>query len=118
MARPDARGGLGGAARVGGGCRVGGVLDERALPLSDAVRGACELLGLDPLHVANEGKLLAVVAPADASPALDCMRGHPLGASAAVIGEVTGAREGLVRGALGGLRVLDEPSGAPLPRLC
>jgi hydrogenase expression/formation protein HypE len=57
----------------------GVVLDEAALPLSPAVRGACEVLGLDPLHVANEGKLLAVVAAADAERALACLRGHLLG---------------------------------------
>jgi hydrogenase expression/formation protein HypE len=102
------------------GAGAGVVLDEVALPLSPPVRGACEILGLDPLHVANEGKLLAVVAAADAERALACLRGHPLGRRAAIIGEVTasGAAEVLVRGALGALRVLDEPTGAPLPRIC
>ena len=96
------------------------VLDESALPVSDAVRGACELLGLDPLYVANEGKLLAVVAPEAAARALACLRRHPLGGSAAMIGEVSAgpAAEVLVRGPLGAVRVLDEPSGAPLPRIC
>jgi hydrogenase expression/formation protein HypE len=96
-------------------------LDESAVPLSPAVRGACELLGLDPLYVANEGKLLAVVAADTAARALACLRAHPLGASAALIGEVGdggGIAPVLVRGALGGRRVLDEPSGAPLPRIC
>ena len=58
------------------------------LPVSDAVRGVCELLGLDALHVANEGKLLAIVPGADADAALGCLRRHPLGASAAMVGEV------------------------------
>lgn len=99
---------------------AGVVIEELALPLSEPVRGACEILGLDPLYVANEGKLLAVVAADDAGRALACLRRHPLGASAAVIGEVTGcgAAQMLVRGPLGVLRVLDEPSGALLPRIC
>lgn len=100
------------------GCSV--VVNETALPLSEPVRGACELLGLDPLYVANEGKLLAVVAPEAVERALTCLRGHPLGTPAAEIGEVTAAAppQVLVRNALGVLRVLDEPSGAPLPRIC
>ncbi|MFN4259119.1 MAG: hydrogenase expression/formation protein HypE [Gemmataceae bacterium] len=96
------------------------VLDERSLPLTESVRGACEILGLDPLYVANEGKLLAVVAAEDAESALACLRRHPLGKHAALIGEVTSASppQVLVRGPLDALRVLDEPSGAPLPRIC
>jgi hydrogenase expression/formation protein HypE len=96
------------------------VLDENSLPLTDPVRGACELLGLDPLYVANEGKLVALVALPDAARALACLRQHPLGTAAAVIGEVVraAAPEVLVRGPLGALRVLDEPAGAPLPRIC
>jgi hydrogenase expression/formation protein HypE len=96
------------------------VIEEAMLPLSPAVRGASELLGLDPLHVANEGKLLAVVAAGDADRALAVLRRHSLGADAAVIGEVTrtGSALVLMRGVLGALRVLDEPSGAPLPRIC
>ena len=95
------------------------ILDEAAVPVSEPVRGACELLGLDPLYVANEGKLVAVVAPEDAGRALACLRAHPLG-RAAVIGEVR-PRDRTpvqVRGLLGSLRALDEPSGAPLPRIC
>lgn len=96
------------------------VLEETTLPLSPPVRGACEILGLDPLYVANEGKLVAVVAPELTEGALACLRSQPLGRAAAVIGEVrTGAAgEVLIRGKLGVLRVLDEPSGAPLPRIC
>src|SRR5262245_57270117 len=96
------------------------VLDEASLPLSPAVRGACELLGLDPLFVANEGKLVAVVAPEAADPVLGRMRRHPQGRQGCLIGTVGEAREApvLVRGPLGALRVLDEPSGAPLPRIC
>ncbi|MCS6852624.1 MAG: hydrogenase expression/formation protein HypE [Gemmataceae bacterium] len=96
------------------------VLDEAAVPIHEAVRGACEILGIDPLYVANEGKLLAVVAEADASRALAVLRRHPLGAEAALVGEVTAASPPhvLLRGSLGTLRVLDEPTGAPLPRIC
>jgi hydrogenase expression/formation protein HypE len=95
-------------------------VDEAAVPLSDAGRGACELLGLDPLYVANEGKIAAVVAPASAEAALACLRGHPLGTRASRIGEILEGPVGdvYVRGPLGRLRVLDEPSGAPLPRIC
>jgi hydrogenase expression/formation protein HypE len=96
------------------------VLEESALPVSDAARAACEVLGLDALYVANEGKLVAVVAPGSAEAALHCLRRHPLGAGAVFIGTVTGpvSPPVQVRGALGRLRGLDEPSGAPLPRIC
>jgi hydrogenase expression/formation protein HypE len=96
------------------------VLDEASLPLSEPVRGACEILGLDPLYIANEGKFIAVVAPDSAPRALACLQRHPLGEAAAIVGEVIAGSppQVLVRGALGSLRVLDEPSGAPLPRIC
>ena len=96
------------------------VLDEASLPLSEPVRGACEILGLDPLYIANEGKLLAIVPADEAGAALACLRRHPLGAAAALIGEIRAdsSPQVLVRGSLGSLRVLDEPSGAPLPRIC
>jgi hydrogenase expression/formation protein HypE len=96
------------------------VVEESAVPLTAAARGACEVFGLDPLYVANEGKVLAVVSPRAADDALARLRSCPLGAAAAVIGEV---REGglspvVAVGPLGRPRVLDEPSGAPLPRIC
>lgn len=95
------------------------IVDEASLPLSEAVRGACELLGLDPLYVANEGKLLVIAAPADADQCLALLRAHPLGARATCVGVIGPApAEVHVRGLLGRLRVLDEPSGAPLPRIC
>jgi hydrogenase expression/formation protein HypE len=96
------------------------ILEEGALPVSPAVRGASEILGLDPLYVANEGKLLAIVAADSAAQAIACLRAQPLGAFAAQIGTVHAVSKGqvLVRGTLGELRVLDEPSGAPLPRIC
>jgi hydrogenase expression/formation protein HypE len=99
---------------------LGCVVDEAALPMAGPVRGVCELLGLDPLYVANEGKMVLVVAPDDAAATLDLIRSHPLGANAADIGVVTDTRppQVLVRGPLSTLRVLDEPRGAPQPRIC
>ncbi len=95
------------------------VLEELSLPVSPPVRGACELLGLDPLYVANEGKLVLVTSARDAPPALACLRRHGLGQHAAVVGEVRAApAQVLVRGSLGSLRILDEPSGALFPRIC
>jgi hydrogenase expression/formation protein HypE len=94
-------------------------IDELAIPLSEAGRGACEILGLDPLFVANEGKVVVFVGPGDVERALACLRQHPLGREAAVIGTVGDGQAGvLVRGPLGVLRVLDEPAGALLPRIC
>jgi hydrogenase expression/formation protein HypE len=96
------------------------VIDEAALPVTPAVRGACELLGLDVLHVANEGKLVLIVSPECVDAVLAYLRGHPAGTAAAVLGEVTQGRrsEVLIRSLLETLRVLDEPGGAPLPRIC
>lgn len=95
-------------------------LYETALPVSPAARGACELLGLDPLHIANEGKLVAVVAEESADAAVAILQSHPLGIHAAVIGEATSALppQVLITNPFGQLRVIDEPSGAPLPRIC
>jgi hydrogenase expression/formation protein HypE len=95
-------------------------LDERAIPVRTAVRGACEILGLDPLTIANEGKLLAVVAPSAAETALAAMRVHPLGKEAAIIGTVQPGPTGMVflRTEIGGTRVLDMLVGDPLPRIC
>jgi hydrogenase expression/formation protein HypE len=99
---------------------VGVEIEEAAVPLSPAVRGACELLGLDPLYVANEGKLVVIVTAEDADRTLACLRGHAQGADAAIIGDIRDGEKGqvLIRGSLGGLRFLDEPAGAPLPRIC
>ncbi|MGA5465179.1 hydrogenase expression/formation protein HypE [Mycobacterium sp. NPDC050041] len=99
---------------------VGVTLDETALPIPPGVRDACGLLGLDPLFVANEGKLVAFVAPEDADRVLAAMRAHPLGAKAAVIGRCVAEHPGMVvaRTALGGTRVVDLPIGEQLPRIC
>jgi hydrogenase expression/formation protein HypE len=99
---------------------VGFVLDEARVPVRAEVRAACEILGIDPLHIANEGKLLAVVPGAEADAALAAMRAQPLGTQAALIGEATADGESMVivRTAIGGSRVLDMLVGDPLPRIC
>ena len=96
------------------------VVDEEQVPVHAAVRGACEILGLDPLHIANEGKLVAIVPSDEARAALAALHAHPLGASAVVVGEVEHEPEGmvLVRTGVGGSRVLDMLVGDPLPRIC
>jgi hydrogenase expression/formation protein HypE len=100
--------------------RVGVRLDERSIPLREEVKGACEILGLDPLYVANEGKCLAIVAPDVADEVLEAMRDHPRGRDAAIVGEVVEERPGtvLMRSSIGALRVVDLLSGEQLPRIC
>lgn len=95
-------------------------LEEREIPVKSEVAAACELLGLDPLHIANEGKLIAAVAATKAEAALAVMRRHPLGGAAACIGEVAAGEAGLVRARtlLGSWRLLDLPAGELLPRIC
>jgi hydrogenase expression/formation protein HypE len=99
---------------------VGIELEERTIPVREEVRGACELLGLDPLYVANEGKLIAIVAPEAASALLQAMRRHPLGAEAQIIGTVKETNPGLVtmRTPLGTTRIVDMLAGDQLPRIC
>ncbi len=99
---------------------LGIMLYEEALPVPDAVKGACEILGLDPLYIANEGKLLVVVAPSDAEKLLDTMRQHPLGRNAAMIGEVVDPHQGMVmlKSRIGGSRVVDMLTGEQMPRIC
>lgn len=99
---------------------VGIVVDEASLPVRAEVNGACEILGLDPLYVANEGKLIAVVAQEDADAALAVLRAHPLGGDAAIVGEVRASPPGMVvlDTAFGGTRVVDMLAGDPLPRIC
>jgi hydrogenase expression/formation protein HypE len=95
-------------------------LSEEALPLSPAVRAASEMLGLDPLNIANEGKLVAVVAPEDAAKALGLLRAHPLGRHAADIGAVVASQPPLVEliTRAGGRRIVQRPYGEDLPRIC
>ena len=96
------------------------VLDESLLPIEPAVAGACDLLGIDPLYVANEGKVVAIVPAEQTADALAAMRAHPLGAAAAVIGEIAAEPEGVVvlLTAFGGTRIVDMLVGDPLPRIC
>lgn len=104
-------------AQAGG---VGLEIQESAVPVNDAVRGACELLGLDPLYVANEGKLVAIVAADCADAALAAMQAHPLGRDARVIGYATQAQAGRVvlKTILGVSRVVEMLTGEQLPRIC
>jgi hydrogenase expression/formation protein HypE len=99
---------------------MGVVLDEETIPLRNEVRGACEILGLDPLHIANEGQFLAVVAADAADAALDAVRAVPGGERAVLIGEIVGepAATVLTRTRYGGTRVVDMLVGDPLPRIC
>ena len=99
---------------------VGIEIEEHAVPVRDAVRAACELLGLDPLYVANEGKLVAFVAAEAAGAVLAAMRAHEYGREAAIIGQVTAEHAGraVLRTALGARRILDMLVGEQLPRIC
>lgn len=104
------------AAQAGVGIR----LDERSIPVAEEVRGACEILGLDPLYVANEGKALVFVERSAADEALAVLRAHPYGTKAAIIGEVAADYPGkvLLRSTVGGLRIVDMLTGEQLPRIC
>jgi hydrogenase expression/formation protein HypE len=99
---------------------VGIVVEESAIPLREQVRGACEILGLDPLYVANEGKVVVAVAPEHAEDALAALRAHPLGREAAIIGLVTAdhPRRVVARTPIGARRILDMLVGEQLPRIC
>jgi len=99
---------------------LGVVLDETLLPIAPAVVGACDLLGIDPLYVANEGKVLAVVAPEEVDAALEAMRSNPLGVNAARIGHITAEPAAIVvlLTSFGGTRIVDMLVGDPLPRIC
>ncbi|MDQ2797789.1 MAG: hydrogenase expression/formation protein HypE [Actinomycetota bacterium] len=96
------------------------ILDEDSLPVAPMVRGACDMLGIDPLYVANEGKFIAVVPAEDAAAAVAVLRAHPQGEHAAVIGEIVAQPEGVValRTGFGGTRIVDMLVGDPLPRIC
>ena len=100
--------------------KIGMLLNESSIPISEEVKGACEILGLDPLYVANEGKVLAIVATEDADRLLQVLRSNSLGREAAVIGEVVNEHPGLImmKTRVGGTRVVDMLSGEQLPRIC
>lgn len=119
--RDPTRGGL--ATAVNEVCRasgVGAVLVEEHLPIRRTVDAACEILGVDPLYLANEGKLIAIVPPEEAATALNALRAHPLGSEAAIIGTVTDDPNGFVQmeTPMGGRRMVDWLVGDPLPRIC
>jgi hydrogenase expression/formation protein HypE len=119
--RDPTRGGLTSALNeIAQAAAVGIRLSEASIPISEEVKGACEILGLDPLYVANEGKLVAFASAADADRILLAMQAHPLGKSAAMIGDVTADHPGIVvmKTRVGGSRVVDMLSGEQLPRIC
>jgi hydrogenase expression/formation protein HypE len=119
--RDPTRGGVTSAVtEIAQSANVGVQLREAAIPIAEEVKGACEILGLDPLYVANEGKLIAVVPPNDADNVLAAMRAHSLGKDAAIIGEVVSEHPGFVTMTtkVGGRRVVDMLSGEQLPRIC
>jgi hydrogenase expression/formation protein HypE len=99
---------------------VGVLVSENAIPVRAEVRGAAELLGIDPMYVACEGRLVAVVPGEAADRAVAALRAHPLGEQAAVIGHVTAEQPGIVqlKTAFGGTRIVDLLVGDPLPRIC
>jgi hydrogenase expression/formation protein HypE len=99
---------------------VGIVLEEARIPVRESVRGTCELLGLDPLYLANEGKLIAICPPQDAEKVLETMRAHPLAKDGEIIGQVTeeNPRRVTLRTLIGGRRILDMLTGAQYPRIC
>ncbi len=100
--------------------QVGIVIDEKKLPVNTAVRSACEILGMDPIFVANEGKLLAIVPPDAAEAVLAAMKAHPLGQQATAIGQVVNQHPGmlLAKTGIGGKRVVTMQIGEQLPRIC
>ena len=101
-------------------CNLAVVLDETRLPVDPAVNGACDLLGIDPLYVANEGKIVAVVPAGEADAGLAALRSHALGARATRIGEIAADPPGIVvlLTSFGGTRIVDMLVGDPLPRIC
>ncbi|MFD5466531.1 hydrogenase expression/formation protein HypE [Kitasatospora sp. NPDC127059] len=119
--RDPTRGGLAAALNeIATAAGVGVVLSERAVPVPEPVANACAVLGLDPMYIANEGKLVAFVPRGEADAVLAAMRAHPLGAEAVVIGECVQDHPGMVvaRTGFGGTRVVDLPMGEQLPRIC
>jgi len=115
------RGGLASAlVEIAEAAELGIHIEENSIPAREDVRGACEILGFDPLYVANEGRFVSFVAPQDADRALQLMRAHPLGIQAGRIGHVTPERSGLVsmKSRIGATRIVDMLSGEQLPRIC
>jgi len=99
--------------------KVGIELIENAIPIHDAVKNACEMLGLDPLTIGNEGKMIVGVVPEKEDEVLEAIRSHPLGRNAAIVGHATSKLKGVVlRTEVGGRRILEPPVGDPVPRIC
>jgi hydrogenase expression/formation protein HypE len=118
--RDPTRGGLATVLNEWAEVGVGMMLDEAALPIREEVRGACEVLGLDPLYAANEGKVVLAVAPEAAEAALAALRAHPLGRDAACVGQVTAEhpRRVVLHTRYGARRIVELLTGAQLPRIC
>lgn len=119
--RDPTRGGLGATlVEIAAAARIGVEAEARAIPVRGPVQAACEMLGIDPLFVANEGKLVAFVPPGSARGVLEAMRSRPEGRDAADIGEAVAAHPGMVllKTEIGGTRVVDLPFGEQLPRIC
>lgn len=100
--------------------KKGIVLEENKIPVSEEVKGACEILGLDPLYVANEGKIIIILPESEASKVLKALQKHPLGQNASIIGKVTDDHPGIVRmtTTIGSSRIIDMLTGEQLPRIC
>jgi hydrogenase expression/formation protein HypE len=98
--------------------RTGVVIEEEALPVRRSVRSASEMLGIDPLEVANEGKIVMAVAPGDAEPILGALKGHRYGKEAAIVGTVVEGDRVILRTRIGGERFIEPPLGDPVPRVC
>jgi len=119
--RDPTRGGLASSLNeIARASNIGIEYEERALPVAPAVQAACDMLGMDPIYVANEGKLVAMLPATHAEAALAAMRAHPIGKNAAIIGRVVEqhARMVVARTAIGGTRVVDMQIGEQLPRIC
>ncbi len=117
--RDPTRGGVASALNeIAAAAGVGVALDEASFPIPPAAAAACEILGFDPLYVANEGKCIAIVAPDAADAALEAMRSHPLGRKAARVGVVTDGGRVVLKSVIGGSRIVDVLSGEQLPRIC
>jgi hydrogenase expression/formation protein HypE len=119
--RDPTRGGVGTALNeIAEKSESGIIIDEDKIPLKGEVAGACELLGFDPLYLANEGKLLAFVSPDSCDAVLEAIKSDPYGRAAAIIGEVVDDHPGKVflKTRIGGKRIVDMLSGEQLPRIC
>ena len=119
--RDPTRGGLSSTLNeIAASSKVGVELEETSIPVHEEVRGACEMLGLDPLYVANEGKLVAIVAPETAQKALLALQNHPLGKDARIIGRIISDHPRMVvmRTPFGTTRIVDMLAGDQLPRIC